>query len=380
MTDLDLITDLRPEVRLPDTAELAPARSRLAAAITAEITAADSPAGLSPAGPWPGDRAYQAPVRAPRAGSRWTSRRLALTGVAAAAVAAGVAAALVIAPGAGGKPASQPAGTAGAQPGGVGSQSGSGVQPFTGHLTAARFLHAAAHAALQQPSVPPRPGQFVYSESEGPGGTAKYQIWQSTDGSKRGLVVNSTGPIGLDPCPVAKAEAGQCSVQAGYLPDLPAKPGAVLGYLTKIGLADPALGHKPIPNWEANDVGKTVESLLSNTYLLPAQRAALFEYMARTPGYTVAPHAVDAAGRHGIAIEWKYEGMTTAVIFSPKTYAYLGNTITSGARTIWSAAEIKFEVVDSLPPNAFAGVHTKVPLKPRQGSTPQPGSTPSDQV
>jgi hypothetical protein len=220
----------------------------------------------------------------------------------------------------------------------------------------------------------------VYSESEGPGGTSKYQIWQSADGSQRGLVVNSTGRVPLDPCPVANAEAGRCSVQAGYLPDLPAKPGAVLGYLTKIGLADPTLGHKPIPNWEANDVGKIVESLLSNTYLLPAQRAALFEYMARTPGYTVAPHAVDAAGRHGIAIEWKYEGWTTAVIFSPKTYAYLGNTTTSGARTIWSAAEIKFQVVDSLPPNAFAGVHTKAPLKPKQGSTPQPGSTPSDPV
>jgi hypothetical protein len=337
MNDMDLIRELRPGVPLPDAAELAPARSQLAAAIATEISAH--------------------PRSVPARRSLRPSRRLALAGVAVTAVAAGVAAALIVVPGHGGQPGTAPV----AAPG---RSDQSGARPaatptqLTGHLTAARFLETAARAVLRQPAAPPSPGQFVYSETEGPGGTSKYQIWQSADGTKPGIVVNAQGVMSLPSCSLAQAAATHCATTAGYLPGLPTKPGAVLGYLTRIGLIEPTAGHKAIPNWVANDLGKEVDSLLSNTYLRPAQRAALFRYMARTPGFTVAPHAVDALGRHGVGIAWTYQGGKAMIIFNPRTYAYLGDRTWAPASSHVSgydgAALVKFAVVSKPPAKVLA--------------------------
>jgi hypothetical protein len=349
MNDLDLITELRPDVALADPGELAPARDQLIAAIAAEFVT-DSGASRPP---------------------RWPVRRLMVAGIAATAAAAGVAAALVIAPGGSAPPVVPPSAGHPASPAASGAShrvSHPAIRPFTGRLTAARFLGAAAHAALRMPAAPPRPGQFVYEETVGPERTSKYQAWLSADGSQDGLVINAFGPSSLTPCTVAQAEAGRCGLEAGYLPGLPTRPSRVLAYLTKVGLADPTAEHKPIPNWQANDVGKSAEFLLQSTYLLPAQRAALFNFMARTPGYTVAPHVADALGRRGVGIEWKYQDTTSIVIFSRKNYAYLGNTDLTGGHPTWAAALVKFAVVNRVPhPAASQLPPAKRPLKAKQG-------------
>ncbi len=295
-----------------------------------------------------------------------------LAAVAAGAVAAGVAAALVVVPG-----HSRPAGTAPAAAG-PGAHSVVPVRPFTGRLTAARFLNAAARAALTQPATPPRPDQFVYAESEGPGGSSKYQIWQSADGSKAGLVVNSTGPI---PLPACSGGPDRCFT-AGYRPDLPTKPGAILPYLVRAGLAGPADKpggqglHKPIRNWVANDLGKEIDSLLSDTYLLPAQRAALFRYMARTPGYFVVRHAADAIGRPGVGIAWRYQGSETMIIFDPRDYAYLGDRTDAAAASYQGAALVKLKIVDSVPPALAASARAHAPkAKPTLATSPAPADS-----
>jgi hypothetical protein len=252
----------------------------------------------------------------------------------------------------------------------------SAVKPFTGRLTAARFLDAAARAALTQPVAPPQPGQFVYAETEGPGGSSKYQIWQSADGSQQGLVINTVGAIPLPSCTVAQAQSRHCATTAGYLPGLPVRPGAVLAYLTKIGLAvaaDQPGGsnlHKNIPHWVANDIGKILAVMLSDTYLEPAQRAALYEFMARTPGFTVAAHATDAIGRSGVGIRWTYQGTTNVIIFSRQDYAYLGDRTITPGQPAYGAALVKFGIVDSLPPHATPSPPVKAKLKRQPGSNP----------
>jgi hypothetical protein len=350
MTDLDLIRELRPGVRLAGADELAPARDQLAVAIAAEISAEpmSGPARQHPtsAGGAVGGR-HGRSLR--RARSPRPARRLALAGVAATAVAAAVAVALFGAPGRGVQPARRPAAASSPARRAV-------IPPFTGQLTAARFLAAAARAALRTPGAAPRPGQFVYAETDGPDRASKYQAWLSADGSQAGLVLNGTRPEYLTPCTVAQAEAKQCFVQAGYLPGLPTRSGAILAYLTKLGLGAPtASPSSVVANWKVNVVGKTVDYLLESRYLLPAQRAALFEFMARTPGFTVAPKVVDAVGRPGVGIEWTYQGSTSDVIFDRQNYAYLGDAIALHGKTTWASALVKFAIVNSLPPRPQAG-------------------------
>lgn len=74
----------------------------------------------------------------------------------------------------------------------------------------------------------------------------------------------------------------------------------------------------------ANDLGKGVFFLMEETYLRPDQEAALYQLMARTPGFTIVPGVRAAIGRVGVGVEWTFEGGKGAVIFDPKTYAFLG--------------------------------------------------------
>jgi hypothetical protein len=74
----------------------------------------------------------------------------------------------------------------------------------------------------------------------------------------------------------------------------------------------------------ANDLGKALLVLMGQTYLRPAQQAALYQLMAHTPGFTVVPRMLDATGRPGVGILWHYQGAKAAIIFDRATYAFLG--------------------------------------------------------
>jgi hypothetical protein len=302
MTDLDAITAIRPDIDLPTTFELAAARQLLSDAIVQEIDATTAGSGVG-----------HPTADAMRARRHRRSVRLAL---AAVAVAAGLAAIFVL-------PGSSPTRT---------PQGG----PPTVHLAAVRFLAKAAVAAMQLPSSPPLPDQFVYSETEGPDGTLT-ETWLSVDGSTSGLTrwtagagspdAGTTGGNNLDrPCSIAQGEATGCTPNVGYYPDLPTDPNVVLAYLNKVGLVDTANNpsYDALPGWEENVIGKTVSDLMASSYLLPPQQAALLKLMAQTPGFQVVSPLADAIGRAGIGIEWTFEGGVSAIIFDPTTFAYLG--------------------------------------------------------
>jgi hypothetical protein len=301
MNDLDLVTDLIPQCPLPGPADLAGPRSRLTAAIEAERS------GSRP-GRWQSWRTR--PVK-----------RLAVTTAVAAAAAA--AAALIVVPGH--SPSAPPAQVRPAT-----------APPTEVKLASAPFFRTAARVTGRQPVTVPGPDQFVYTETEGSSGATGRQ-WLSAEGNKPGLVENpGQRSFRSPPCTVAQTQVAQksppgtfptmyhCSEQAGYLPSMPADPHKLLAYLIKVGIADaphPALG----PGWAANDLGKAVGYLMQTTYLLPAQRAALFELMAQTPGFTVVSGARDAIGRTGVAVRWTYEGAPAEIIFNPASYAYMGD-------------------------------------------------------
>jgi hypothetical protein len=327
MSDLDVVTGLRPDVALPTIAELAGARRKLVEAIDAELASA-RPEAATPA--------TNEPLPRPSLRRR---RRIALAGMAAAAAAA--AAFLAI-----------PTTARSARP----------SSPVI-DLTAARFLDRAASAVVNEPAAAPQPGQFVYSETQTADGTVT-ETWLSADGSSDGLTrwtsgstqPGNSGGNGLGPpCSIAQAEATKCFPTVGYFPDLPTDPNAVLPYLNEIGVVDTADGppSDAPAGWEDNVIGKAVSYLMSSSYLLPTQQAALYKLMAETPGFEMVPSMADAVGRTGVGIEWTFEGGTAAVIFDPTTFAYLGERTWPEAQpadpdaTYDGAALVKLAVVSS---------------------------------
>jgi len=315
MNDLDLVTDLTPDIPLAEPADLARARSRLTAAIAAEGTGARARMRRS----WRARPAKQ------------------LTVITAVAAAAAAAAALIVVPGhspsappAVQRPAVRPSARPAAGP------------PAVVKLAAAQFFRKAAAVSGRQPVTSPGPDQFVYTETEGANGVASRQ-WLSAEGNRAGLVENAgQRPFRSPPCTVAQAEAGgkpppgliasgvyHCAEQAGYLPSMPTDPHKLLAYLVKVGIADapprPGSPQAASPGWFANDLGKCADYLMQTTYLLPLQRAALFKLMAQTPGFTVVSGARDATGRIGVAVRWTYEGAPAEIILNAVSYGYMGD-------------------------------------------------------
>ena len=179
-------------------------------------------------------------------------------------------------------------------------------------------------------------------------------------------------------CSAAVIAASACTT-AGYFPDMPASVHHLLAFLVKIGVASPpARAPKGIPNWYANDLGKAADVLLQETYLLPAQRAAIFDLMAQTPGFTVARHVPDVLGRAGVAIRWSYQGGAAQIIFDPRTYAYLGDGTSPPGGSLTATPDgvalVKFAIVNRVPPSLASTPPTPVPakVKVRPGSTPTP--------
>jgi hypothetical protein len=351
MTDLDVVRELRPEIPLPALGSLGPARERLLAAIAAERAAA-RPAGAAPApggtpeaGRGPAIAPAPAPARTPRPPGRprWGARRrLALAGL-AISVAAG-AALLVTTRG--------PAAPA--------------LVPPRIDAVSAHVLALAAAAARQQPGGPPRPDQFLYHAIRERGGHL-YQSWLSVDGTRTGLVRGIGGGTWaylpgcrdgwehLDAPAIRGGTDGRqrCSPIPAYLPGLPTSAGAMRGYLQRtqqVTLGDTVA--------EVDMLGHDIDDLLGTTYLTPRQLAAMYDFMASTPGFTVVPDAVDAVGRHGVGIRWQVSdgqaiapGDTAMIIFNPRTGAYMGDRTTylgESPRNYSGDAVVKLAIVNRI--------------------------------
>jgi len=220
------------------------------------------------------------------------------------------------------------------------------------HLTARQVLDRAAAAASRQPAVVPRPDQFVFTEVNVGTGVV-VRTWLSVDGERNGLetqtgsggktsstvilgCVNGFHKIrtpGVDgkpikgggkPIPMKSTTpmdgpviTEPCTPVPAYFPDMPTSASAMPGYLNQSQGISPS---------NLNDLAKTLGSMLQSDYFLPAQRAALYEFRAATPGLVVEHNVRDITGRPGVGVGWSFEGSRAMNIFDPASYAYLGMT------------------------------------------------------
>lgn len=381
MNDLDLIAGLAGDAPLLSPPDLAGPRARLTEAITAERARANRtspgsrPATRVPAGPaagFPAVGSLAGRRRGPRGGGRGKRRVLAaVAGATGISAAAAVAVAVAL-------PADGPG-----SPRPRTSPVSAPVAVLPAHLTAVDVLNRAAAAALGQPAVVPAAGQYVYIKDLQ--GKQTEQMWLSVDGRHDNLYEWEGWPPSTTPgCPAdgratislailaggerlteagprftkaqlkfmaARGVAGvkhgtwRCTLQPAFLPGMPTKASAMGAWLAANQFATPA---------NLNNLAKTVGELLETTYLLPGQRAALYQYLGTVPGLTLVRDTKDSSGRPGVGVEWTFHGYRSVLIFNPATFAYLGWTSLGVNGQEGSDAILQTAIVDKpgeLPPS-----------------------------
>jgi hypothetical protein len=329
MNDLDILAEFRVDVPPAEPTALRAARDRLLS----------TPAPTS---------SSMKSRRSRRIGLRW---RLAIGG----AVAVAAAAALAV-------------------PGLVGVK----VPTSTPDTEAAHILQHAALVAQELPMADPDPNQLVFIESVTDYANANVnsqgvttwtneppklrQIWLSVDGRSNGLLRERplAGPgawtftYQLAGCrnghanPVPRQVSDDsCDTRPAYRGDLPTTADAMLKYLYR---------HSDGGNPRDQQAFVTVGDTIRESYLPPAALSAMFAAAARIPGVTVDHDAVDASGRHGIAVARTFNGIAAELIFDPDTYRYLGDRevatqngdgLTTG-QVIGSSAVQRVAIVDQV--------------------------------
>lgn len=244
-------------------------------------------------------------ARAPRTGKAW--RRPALV---AGAVAAAVAAGLVVAQPFGGQPA----------------QAGPPSEETV------RMLEEIAAAAQKSPAPKDvRDDQFVYikskvgfladSSDEGPGNARLEPLhlreyWQSVDGRHTEVLhepLHDKKYERMEPEEPLPEDGNYRNVEK-----LPTDPVNMLDWLHKVSDAG--------ENGEDQATFALVGDLTREALMPPKQAAALYLAASRIPGVVLVEDAVDAAGRHGVAIarEDEENGIREELIFDKETKEYLG--------------------------------------------------------
>ena len=214
--------------------------------------------------------------------------------------------------------------------------------PNVGHLTAAQVLGNAAFVALRTSAQAPSPSQFVYKKVETSQGKIT-QSWLSVDGARNSIVAHLTifgcvhGKLSVGPGTPAGADR-RCTPVRAYFPDMPTRASEMRAYLQRTQGVRPG---------NLNDLAKTVGGMLDTDYLLPAQQAALYEFLARTPGITVVRHATDAAGRPGIGVRWIFGRSAAMLIFDLQSFQYLGTATKGIAGQLSGDALLQTAIVDN---------------------------------
>jgi hypothetical protein len=141
------------------------------------------------------------------------------------------------------------------------------------------------------------------------------RIWLSVDGTRPGLLREPGNPTALDPNPRPSLNAPTYRL----LQSLPTNPHNLLERLytdTK--------GSGPNPQQE---VFVTIGDLVRESIAPPKVRAALNQAAALIPDVELVPSAVDAAGRHGVAVARTHDGERTELIFDRTTLQFLGERV-----------------------------------------------------
>lgn len=140
------------------------------------------------------------------------------------------------------------------------------------------------------------------------------EVWLSVDGTREGLLRDADA--GFADEPLEKPTPGTLSNTAyRHLQTLPTDPDKMFTWLNSVSQGSSSKD-------EANFV--LVGDLLRESLMPPAQAAALYRAAARISGVFVIDDAVDAAGRHGVAVARIDDGERRELIFDKKTKEFLG--------------------------------------------------------
>ncbi|MEU1407666.1 CU044_5270 family protein [Streptomyces sp. NPDC005728] len=184
-----------------------------------------------------------------------------------------------------------------------------------------------------------KPGQYVYIESKTADSYLKTvgdrttvaghelhrrQVWESPDGTEGWLIdpaVNDSSEgetLSLPDEQGNTPEAFLNNPSYDYLSKLTTDPDALLAKIYK-----ETEGHGNSPDQEAFT---TIGDLLGESYPPAQLYPALFRTAAKIPGVVVVQDAVDAVGRHGVAVARLDEtsGRREEWIFDQKTHVFLG--------------------------------------------------------
>jgi hypothetical protein len=214
---------------------------------------------------------------------------------------------------------------------------------------AAQLLAKIATVAAAQPAPAVRDSQFWYIESwvayqvcQGGSGSNcvlekphERQIWQSVSNQ---CVTGLLREGGQDTPLVFSSNYLHCPYRGSmndptyrFLQSLPTDPRALLARIER-----EMQGQLPRPE----EAFTTIGDLLGQAIAPPPVSAALYRAAALIPGVTVVSDAIDAIGRHGVAVAFTYQGTRTEWIFSKKTLLFLGErdvNVANGSMTGESA-------------------------------------------
>ncbi|MFJ8470163.1 CU044_5270 family protein [Streptomyces swartbergensis] len=152
----------------------------------------------------------------------------------------------------------------------------------------------------------------------------KRQVWYSADGTRGWLIdpaVNDSPEGETLSLPDEQGNtpvAGLNHPSYDYLTKLPTDPRTLLAKIYK-----ETKGHGNSPDQEAFT---TIGDLLGESYPPPALTKALFKAAAKIPGVVTVNDAVDAIGRHGVAVARLDDksGQREEWIFDKNTHVFLG--------------------------------------------------------
>ncbi|GAA3372547.1 hypothetical protein GCM10020367_27900 [Streptomyces sannanensis] len=201
-----------------------------------------------------------------------------------------------------------------------------------------------------------KPGQYIYIDSKTADTSLKTvngkttvavnelhrrQVWTSPDGTKGWLIdptVNESPEGETLSLPDEQGNAPKAHLNSpsyDYLAKLTTDPDELLAKIYK-----ETKGHGNSPDQEAFT---TIGDLLGESYPPAGLYSALFKAAAKIPGVVVVQDAVDAVGRHGVAVARLDEtsGRREEWIFDRKTHVFLGQRTVQVRKNSGEDAPIK---------------------------------------
>jgi hypothetical protein len=225
-------------------------------------------------------------------------------------------------------------------------------------VSAVQVLHLAASAAGKERDLNPRNDQFiVIKETDGRGGTG--ETWHSEDGSKNDISYSNSclpHPMPSFPCYQSLGKAYSYDTPA-YYRTLPTTPAALTAWLDKTAPPDMRAGQQTAEDKAAGKDPnqyrwKTIEDMVSDNYLPPKLRAAMYAVLSKIPGVSLVGNVTDPYGRKGVAVTMAGRG-GEQMVFDRRTFAFLGVRGTDPGKKspTWDSVVLSITVADSAPPS-----------------------------